>query len=185
MATSDDSTPASGGRELVITRVFDAPRELVWKAFTEPDRLAHWWGPPDFTMLVRTLDLRPGGVFHYAMRSPAGEVAWGRFVFREIQAPERLVFVNSFADADGNIARSPFSPAWPLEILNTLTLAEAGGKTTVTLRGGPINATEQERATFWDGLESVRRGFAGTFDQLAAYLAEEVNGSGDGTQGRA
>jgi uncharacterized protein YndB with AHSA1/START domain len=174
MTTSNDSASQPGERELVITRVFDAPRELVWKAFTEPDRLAHWWGPQGFTMLVRTLDLRPGGVFHYAMRSPDGQVMWGKFVFRDIQAPERMVFVNSFSDEEGNITRAPFSPTWPLEVLNTVTLTETDGKTTVTLRGGPINTTEEEGETFWNRQESVRQGFAGTFDQLAAYLADEA-----------
>lgn len=176
MTTSHDSAPPPGERELVITRIFDAPRDLVWKAFTEADRLAHWWGPKGFTMLVRTLDFRPGGVFHYSMRSPDGHIAWGRFVYRDIQAPERMVFVNSFADEDGNIIRSPFSPTWPLEVLNTLALSESGGKTTLTLRGGPINSTEEERDTFWNAQESVQHGFAGTFDQLAAYLAEVGTG---------
>jgi len=172
MATNDDF-PRSGERELVITRVFDVPRELVWKAFTESDRLARWWGPKGFTMLVRKLDLRPGGVYHYAMRSPAGHIMWGRFVYREIQAPECLVFVNSFSDEEGNIVRSPFSPTWPLEILNTLTLGESDGKTTITLRGRPVNATAEEQETFWNAQESTRQGFAGTFDQLAEYLTEE------------
>jgi uncharacterized protein YndB with AHSA1/START domain len=125
-------------------------------------------------MLVHTLDLRPGGVFHYSMRSPQGQIMWGRFVYREIQAPERLVYINSFSDEDGNVIRSPYSPTWPLEILNILTLTESDGKTTLTLRGGPLNATPEERATFWNGQESLRQGFAGTFDQLAAFLAEHT-----------
>jgi uncharacterized protein YndB with AHSA1/START domain len=174
MATSNDSALPSGERELVITHVFDAPRELVWKAFTESNRLAHWWGPKGFTMLVRRLDFRPGGIFHYSMRSPDGQILWGRFVYRDILAPERMVFVNSFSDEEGAITRAPFSPTWPLEIMNTVTFAEHDGKTTVTLRGGPINATDEERETFWNGQESMRQGFAGTFDQLAAYLAENA-----------
>jgi uncharacterized protein YndB with AHSA1/START domain len=178
MATRDDHdpAPASEERELVIIRVFDAPRRLVWQAFAEPDRLTHWWGPAGFTMQVRTLDFRPGGVLHYAQRSPDGHVMWGRFVYREIQAPERMVFVNSFADEHGNVIRAPFSPTWPLEILNTVTCTESEGQTTVTLRGGPIDATEAERETFWNAQDSIRQGFAGTFDQLAAYLAAETKG---------
>jgi len=176
MTTSNDAATPPEERELVITRTFDAPRELVWKAFTESDRLAQWWGPKDFTMVVRTLDVRPSGVFHYAMRSPGGQVMWGTFVFREIQAPERIVFISSFADEEGNIIRAPFSPTWPLEILNTVTFAETDGKTTVTFRGSPINATGEERDTFWNRQDSVQQGFAGTFDQLAAYLAGEATG---------
>ena len=176
MSTSNKSTPLPRERELVITRVFEAPRELVWKAFTEPERLAHWWGPQGFTMLARTLDLRPGGVFHYSMRSPDGHVMWGRFVYRDIQAPERMVFVSCFSDEEGNVTRAPVSSTWPLLILNTVTLTESDGETTVILRGGPIDATEEERESFWNAQESVRQGFAGTFEQLAAYLAEEVKG---------
>lgn len=176
MTTSDKSAQSPEERELVIVRTFDAPRALVWRAFAESDRLARWWGPAGCTMLVHRLDFRPGGRFHYSMRSPEGQVMWGRFVYRDIQAPERLVFVNSFADQDGNITRAPFSPTWPLEIENRLTLTEADGKTTLTLRGGPINATKEERQTFWKAQQSLRQGFAGTFDQLAAYLAREMKG---------
>jgi uncharacterized protein YndB with AHSA1/START domain len=178
MAKRNDHDPAAapGEREIVIVRDFDAPRDLVWQAFTEADRLAHWWGPKGFTMLVRTLDFRPGGILHYAQRSPDGHVMWGRFDYREIQAPERMVFVTSFADEDGNVIQAPFSPTWPLEILNLVTFTESAGKTTVTLRGGPINATEEEWETFWNAQDSIQRGFAGTFDQLAAYLAEETKG---------
>ena len=176
MPTSHRSSQSPPERELVIIRVLDAPRELVWKAFTESDRLAQWWAPADFTLLARTLDFRPGGVFHYATRSPEGQVTWGRLVYRDIQPPERLVFTNAFSDEDGNVTRAPFSPTWPLEVLNTLTLSEADGKTTLTLRGGPINATEEEHETFWKAQESLRQGFAGMFDKLAAYLSDEVKG---------
>lgn len=176
MTISNDSAPSSGERELVITRVVEAPRELVWKAFTEAERLAEWWGPAGYTMLVSALDFRPGGLFLYSQRSPDGQLMWGRFVFGEMQAPERLTFVSSFSDADGNMVRAPFSPTWPLEILNVATFGEADGKTTLTLRGGPINATAEERETFWSAQESVQQGLAGTLDQLAAYLAREVKG---------
>jgi uncharacterized protein YndB with AHSA1/START domain len=178
MATNNDSAPPSGERELVITRVVNAPRELVWKAFTEAERLAQWWGPVGYTMLVRTLDFRSGGLFLYSQRSSTGQLMWGRFVFGDIQAPERLTFVSSFSDADGNITRAPFSPTWPLEISNVVTFDGAEDKTTLTLRGGPINATAEECETFWRAQESVRQGLAGTLDQLVAYLAGTTNNQG-------
>jgi uncharacterized protein YndB with AHSA1/START domain len=178
MTTRNNPAPLPAERELVITRVYDAPRELVWRAFTESDRLAQWWGPQGLEMLVTRLDLRPGGVFHYSMRSPEGQILWGRFLYRDIRAPERLVFVSSFSDEEGNITRAPFSPTWPLEVLNTLTLTESSdGRTTVTLRGGPINTTQEELETFWNAQDSLTRGFAGTFDQLAAYLSQETKGA--------
>ena len=161
----------SNPAEFSITRVFDAPRDLVWKSFTESERLVQYWGPKGFTMRVAKLDLRPGGVFHYGMRSPEGRDMWGKFVYREIVAPERIVFVSSFSDEEGNLTRHPFSPTWPLEMLNTLTLSEQDGKTTLTISGSPINAAEEERKTFEAGRDSIKQGFTGTFDQLAAYLS--------------
>ena len=158
-------------RELVITRVFDAPRDLVWKAWTEPDHLALWWGPKGFKLIVAGLDLRPGGVFHYGMRTANGQEMWGKFVYVEVVAPERIVLISSFSDAAGNITRHPMSAAWPLEVMNTLTLTEHDGKTTLILRGGPHNATAEERKTFVDAKTNVQMGFKGTFDQLDEYLA--------------
>jgi uncharacterized protein YndB with AHSA1/START domain len=161
---------AETGKELVITRVLDAPRELVWKAHSEAGRLMQWWGPKGFRMKVARLDFRPGGVFHYGLQTPGGQEMWGRFVYREIVAPERMVFVVSFSDAEGGVTRHPGAANWPLEVLNTLTLAESGGKTTLTLRGGPINATEVERRIFADNFAGMQQGFSGTYDQLAEYL---------------
>ena len=158
-------------QKFMFTRVFDAPRDLIWKAFTEPERLMQWWGPKGFTMLTCKVDLRPGGVFHYSMRSPDGREMWGKWVYREIVPPERLVTVVSFSDAEGTLLRHPMSPTWPLELLHTMTLVERDGKTTLTVDGIPTNATEEERQTFLAGRNSMEAGFTGTLDQLAAYLA--------------
>jgi uncharacterized protein YndB with AHSA1/START domain len=160
--------------DFAITRVFDAPRELVWQAWSEPERLAQWWGPKAATIRIVKLDFRPGGIFHYAMAFQPGHDIHGRFIYREIAAPERLVFVISFSDADGGITRAPFPQLggnWPLEVLNTVTLTEQGGRTTLDLRGRPINATDVERRTYADMHDSMRQGFGGSFDKLDAYLA--------------
>jgi uncharacterized protein YndB with AHSA1/START domain len=159
------------GDELIITRRFAAPRELVWRAWTEPERLECWWGPKGSTIAVMRFELRPGGIVLYRLRQPDGGELWGKFVYREIAPPERLSFVSAFADPEGNTVRAPFSATWPLEILNTLTLQERDGATTLTLRGEPLNANADERRTFREWRESVQQGFAGTFDQLAHYLA--------------
>jgi uncharacterized protein YndB with AHSA1/START domain len=161
----------SAETDFVFTRVFDAPRELVFKVWTEPERLAQWWGPKGSTIGVQKMELRPGGIFHYFMRRPEGQM-WGKFVYREIVAPERIVFVNSFSNEKGETVRGPFHPKLPSEILNTVTLREQEGKTTLTLRGRPINATEEERTTYASFRRSMNQGFAGTFDQLAEYLAK-------------
>jgi uncharacterized protein YndB with AHSA1/START domain len=160
--------------DFVISRVFDAPRERVWKAWTSAEALAQWWGPKGCTIRVIKLDFRLGGVFHYAMAYRPGREMYGRFIYREIAAPGRLVFINSFSAAEGGITRAPFpqlGDRWPLEVLNNVTLTEKDGKTTLTLRGGPINATDEERKTFVGMFDSMRQGFGGTFDQLSTYLA--------------
>ena len=95
------------------------------------------------------------------------------FIYREIAPPERLVFTNCISDAQGNIARHPFSPKWPLEILNTLTLTEEAGKTTLNLHGIPINATEEELQAFEGGMIFMKKGFEGTLEQLKGYLSEK------------
>ncbi|TXK83831.1 SRPBCC domain-containing protein [Paenibacillus sp. N3.4] len=157
--------------ELVLTRVLNAPRELVFQIWSEVEHLKNWWGPVGFEWGYAKLDFQPGGSFHYQMRAPEGFEMWGKFVYHEIEAPERIVFVNSFSDEEGSTVRAPFSPTFPLEIRNVVTFTEQDGKTTITLRGGPINATEEERAAFRGMKDSMNQGFNGTFNQLEAYLA--------------
>ncbi len=157
--------------EFVTTRTLKAPRDLVWKAWTEPEHLAHWWGPKGCAINVHKLDLRPGGIFHYTMSFPEGGEMWGRFSFQEIRVPEKLVWINSFSDPEGGITRPPFEEDWPLEILNVLTLTEDAGGTLLTLRAKPINATAEEVNTFDRNRDSLEQGYGGTWDQLDEYLA--------------
>ena len=171
MAARSSTAAESTARELVVTRVFDAPRELMWKALTEPERLERWWGPKGFTSRIHKLELRPGGLFLYSQRNAEGLEMWGKWVYREIIAPERLVFVSSFTDEKGNLSRHPFEPNWPLETLGTSTFTEVRGRTTATVRMVPINATESEQQTFFDGVNFMEEGFAGTWDKLDKYLA--------------
>ena len=154
------------------TRVLDAPRGLVWKAFTESERLMQWWGPAGFTMLAAKVELRPGGVFHYGMRGPDGSEVWGKWVYREIVPPERLSVLASLSDADGGMTRHPSAPGWPLELLSTMTLTEHDGRTTVTVDSVPHDATDAERQVFASALGSMDEGYAGTLDKLVAYLAK-------------
>lgn len=176
MDTRNSPANESKDQEFVIARVFDAPRGLVFKAWTEREHLMRWFGPKGFTMLSARLDLRPGGVFHYGMRSPDGKDMWGKWTFREIVAPERLVIVNSFSDEKGGITRHPLSPDWPLETLSTTTFAEQAGRTVLSLRWAPLNATAAERKAFAAGHAGMQQGWTGTMDQLAAYLADAVKG---------
>jgi uncharacterized protein YndB with AHSA1/START domain len=157
-------------KPFVISREFDAPRELVWKAWTERERLMEWFGPKGFTMSAAKLDFRPGGIFHYALRAPDGKEMWGKFVYREIIAPEKIVLVNSFSDENGGLTRHPFSPGWPLQMLTETTFAECDGKTTVMIKWTPIDSTDEERKIFDDARGSMTQGWTGTFEQLAEYL---------------
>ena len=165
--------PETQRKEFVITRSYEAPRELVWRAFAQAEALAQWWGPRGFTLTVFEFEFRPGGTFHYRLDGPNGHTMWARFTYREIAAPERIVFVNAFSDEAGNVSRAPFFDGnWPLEVLMTATFSEQGGTTTVTLRSHPINATDVEEATFESNIESMTQGFGNAFDQLAVYLAK-------------
>jgi len=165
-------TASATQRPFVISRLFDAPRDVVWKANTEADRLQHWWRPTGFTNFAAKLDLRPGGIFHYGLRSPDGFEMWGKLTYREISPPDRIVSVVSFSDAQGGITRHPMAPTWPIENLSTTTFAAQGDKTLITVSWCPINATPEEQQAFDAGHDSMRQGFTGTFDQLADYLAK-------------
>lgn len=168
---SASKTTDGTGKDFVVTRTFDAPRDLVWKAWSEPERLAQWWGPKNCPIRISACEFRPGGLFLYSM-TMGDATWWGRFVYREIEKPARLIFVNSFSNEKGDITRAPFSATWPLEILNHLTLSEQGDKTVLVLRGSPINPTDEESATFEGMFASLQQGFGGTFDQLEDYLAK-------------
>lgn len=158
--------------KFVISRTFNAPRDRVWKAWTEPEQMAQWWGPKGFSADVKTLDLKPGGKFHYRMLSPQGEEMWGRMIFREIVPKERLVFINSFSDPQGGLTRHPLAPEWPLQMHTTISFAEENGGTTVMVTWVPYEASESECETFDKGTESMQAGWTGTFDKLERHLGD-------------
>ena len=161
--------------EFVLSRVLDAPRDLVWKCFTDPERMRHWWGPKGFKVIASKMDLRPGGIYHYGLQAPNGEAVWGKFVFREIVPQERMVLITSFSDEKGGTTRHPGNESWPLEMLSTFTFEDApAGKTKFTVRWSPHNATEAEAKTFDSGRSSMTQGWSGTMEQLEAYLSHAV-----------
>jgi uncharacterized protein YndB with AHSA1/START domain len=159
--------------EFVLSRVLDAPRNLVWQCFTDPERMKHWWGPKGFKVIASKMDLRPGGTYHYGLQAPNGQDMWGKFVYREIVPGEKLVFVNSFSDEKGGTTRHPWNENWPLEMLSTFTFEDVpGGKTRFTVRWTPHNATEAEATTFDSNRNSMLQGWSGTMEQLEGYLAK-------------
>ena len=149
---------------LVITRMFDAPRELVWTAWTEPERFMRWWGPKDYTSPRCEIDFRVGGRYFACMRSPEGQDYHSTGVYREIIARERLVYTDNFADADGNVvAPSHYGMAGSYdETLVTVTLDERDGKTTMTLTHAGLPAGEM--------LDMTGQGWNESFDKLAESL---------------
>ncbi|HEV8108793.1 MAG TPA: SRPBCC domain-containing protein [Burkholderiales bacterium] len=155
----------------VISRVFDAPRERVWKAWTDAAELKQWWGPRGFKVKSCKVDLRPGGMFLYGMTAPDGTDTWGKFVYREIVAPTKLVCIVSFSDAQGGVTRHPWSPGWPLYWHSTVEFEEQGtARTKVTVTWLPQEASDAERGTFEEGRDSMNQGWGGTLDQLAGHL---------------
>lgn len=158
-------------RELVIIRKFDAPRELVWQAWTQSERLMRWWGPKDFTAPVCKIDLRVGGKYLYCMRSAEAQDFWSTGTYREIVAPSLLVFTDSFADPEGNVVPATHygMAEFPLELLVTVTLEEDEDKTEMTLRHLGIPSGEMS--------EMCSEGWNQSFDKLAELLKQPVNTS--------
>lgn len=165
--------PARGPEEweVVITRVFDAPRELVFKAWTDCGLFRRWWGPKGYTTPFCQIDARPGGQFFSSMRSPEGQEYWSKGVCRELVAPERLVMTDSFADEKGNIVPASYygmGEDWPIEMLISVRLEEHEGKTRLTLRHGGAGAIAAEAR------RDMEQGWNESFDKLVELLQDEM-----------
>jgi uncharacterized protein YndB with AHSA1/START domain len=142
-------------QELFITRIFDSPRESVWKAWTDPDLIKRWWGPEGFTSPYCKIDLRVGGKFLYCMRSPEGKDYWSTGIYREVIPEEKIVFSDSFADESGNVVPAThygMSADFPLEMLVTVTFEKIGEKTKLTLShvGIPAGADRDGANVGWN-----------------------------------
>ncbi len=175
--TTADLTTEEVKQDLVITRIFNAPREVVWKAWTDPERLVRWWGPKTFTAPVCQLDLRVGGKYLFCMRSPEGLDFWSTGEYREIVEPERMVYTDSFADAEGNVVPAThygMDADFPLEMLVTVTFEEYEGKTKLTLRHSGLPAGTMSDMT--------GQGWSESFDKLAESLPKTQWVAGPGNQ---
>ncbi len=142
-------------RVLEMTRVFDAPRSLVFKAWTEPEHMANWFGPRGFTVTTCKVDLRPGGAYRLSMHSSAGSDHWLQGVYHEIIEPERLVCTFAWADANGNATRP--------ETVLKLTFEDLAGKTRLTLHQSVFESVT--------ACDEHRTGWTSSFECLAEYLA--------------
>ena len=149
-----------------IEREFDAPRDLVWMAWTTPDLIMRWWGPKGFTAPYCRISLRVGGSYLYAMRSPEGKDYWSTGFFHEVVPLERIVATDSFADEKGNVVPATaygMSAAFPLEMLMTVTFEDKGGKTKLTLTHAGLPPGKD--------LEDAREGWNESLDKFAEVLA--------------
>jgi uncharacterized protein YndB with AHSA1/START domain len=169
-------TASHDAETFVITRVFAAPRQRVWDAWTQPEQLGRWFGPKGTKTTTRTFDLKPGGMLHAYMDNPDGGRMWAKFVYREVEPTTRLSWAHSFSDEAANVVRAPFNADWPLELLTVVTFEDEGPRgelgTRVTLTWTPLNASEAERRTFAENMGSMNQGWSGSFDVLDAFLTQ-------------
>jgi uncharacterized protein YndB with AHSA1/START domain len=151
-------------KELKVERVFDAPRDLVWKAWTDPDQLAAWWGPRGWTTTNYKFEFKPGGMWHYCMRGPNGMESWGRGTFKEIVAPERFSYFDEFSNPDGGVDENMPGGIF---IENTFEDVE-NGKTKLVSRS-ELQSAEQVKSLIDMGMI---QGLTETWDRLAEFLAQ-------------
>ena len=145
-------------RAIITTRVFDAPRELVWSAWTDPNHLAQWWGPNGFTTMTSAYDLRPGGTWRFVMHGPDGRDYQNLVTFDEIVKPERLVYRHG-------------DDVEPVQFHTTVTFEDLGGKTRLTLRAQFPTADARDRVVREFG---AAEGAVQTIERLADYLATSL-----------
>ena len=154
METTSSVATETSERELVITRTFEAPRSLVYKAWTEPEHMVNWLGPQGFTSKILKSELRVGGAYRFHMRDAQGGDHWQQGVFREIVEPEKLVFTYEWANAQGEATRP--------QTMVTIILEDLGGKTRMTLRQGIFESVTAR--------DDHRGGWSSSFERLAEYV---------------
>ena len=158
MVARDSEAMTTSDREILIMRLFDAPRELVFQAWTDPVHVVQWWGPRGFTSTILEMDVRPGGVWRLVMHGPDGTDYPNKIVFIEVVKPERLVY-NHGGDAEGDA----------VEFKVTVTFADQGGKTELTMHS--LFRSAEERAKVVREFGAIE-GANQTLDRLGEYLAK-------------
>lgn len=162
--------PTSDLPTYVLERVFDAPRELVWKTWTDPKLLPRWYGPRVET-IIHHLDLKPGGLWLLEMRM-GGKSMYQRVEYTDVVPPKRLVWLHSNSDANWKIAPSPMMADWPLVLLTTVTFEDDGGRTKLRLTWVPHEASKAEIACFAAAIGGMDKGWGAGMKLLAELLAE-------------
>jgi uncharacterized protein YndB with AHSA1/START domain len=171
MSAAENKQMAESDNDLVIARIIDAPRKLVFEAWTKPEHLMRWFAPQGCSTPFCTVDLRVGGKFHFCMRMPNGLEIWGLGVYKEIVEPERIVYIDTFADVAGNVvppSHYGMSASYPEETVVTLTFFERDGKTKLTLRH-TVPGSFAER-------DEMQQGWSQMLDHLTEDLANAIKG---------
>jgi len=150
----------TSGKELVISRLLNAPRELVWEVWTQPEHVKHWWGPNGFTNTIHEMEVKPGGVWRFMMHGPDGTDFPNKIVFKEVKKPERLVYAHSSDDEND-----------PTRFQTTVTFEKQGDKTFLTMRALFETAEERDRVVKKAGAEE---GGKQTLSRLDAYVSAQI-----------
>ncbi|MBX3114497.1 MAG: SRPBCC domain-containing protein [Fimbriimonadaceae bacterium] len=157
--------------EFTITRIFNAPQDLMFKLWSDPNHLDKWFGPSGSRITQSKMEARPGGFYHYRLEMPDGMEVWGRFQYQELSPNDRLIWIASFSDENGGITRHPMAPDWPAEMMTIVTFQpENEGKTRVTVSTIPHNSSQLETDTFIKAMDSLDKGWGGTLDRLEEYI---------------
>lgn len=154
-----------------ISRQLKAPRALVWEVYSDPKHMQNWFGPKGSTVTHSQMDFRAGGTYHYAMKVEGGMELWGKQLYQEIVAPEKLVLIQCFSDPQGGVTRNPWAPGWPMFTLSTTTLTEQEGGTLLTIEWQPYEANDAENDLFAASHASMNQGWSGNLDVLEDYLS--------------
>lgn len=160
----------SGLSTYTLERIFDAPRELVWRGWTERELFARWYGPRAETVVHRA-DLEPGGLWLVEMRM-GDNASFQRFECAEVTPPDRLVWRQSVSDPDWNVIANPMLPDWPRVVLSTVTLDGDGARTRMRFTWAPHEASEAEHGAFAGAIEEMGKGWEAGMKLLADILNE-------------
>ena len=161
-------TVHSAGRQLTMTRGFQAPKALVYDAFTQPEQLAQWWGPKGFTTTVKQMDVRPGGIWHYCMSSPEWGDAWGLATYQEVSPPDRLVYRDAFSNPEGTVNQD-----LPVSV-NNVSFTEDDGRTTLTIVTDFASEEDLQKVLEMGVVEGITSQFE-RLDELLAEGATDTN----------
>ncbi|MBK9177829.1 MAG: SRPBCC domain-containing protein [Flavobacteriales bacterium] len=173
MSDAISTRPTTATAPHIVTREFDAPRDLVWDACTQAHHLANWFAPGGRKGHVKTMDFRVGGMVHYCQTAPDGsDPVWGRGIYTEISPKNRIVYMQSFSDEQGNIGAHPMAPGWPRVMHCIYRFDDLGGnRTRLTVEWTPADDSSLEAIAMFDGARAgMNGGWKGTLDNLENYL---------------